>query len=298
MSSVKNWVLLSAAAILYLAAKRLVRITSPEVLQTYKCLQFSHQGKKVLTWCVQEYFVKGGWVLFASLWEANLLASWENPHPYCLSTAVYLGSRILQAWDRCWDKAWADRPLLPSAAAVVHPSAPASVCAFSTTHPLPVQVDAKCFPVRDVPGGTPRDTALPAGVFKAQTTLLRSWLVSLTEMVLLCHLARSRYSSALSCPWGNIAISQGWVMVLLKIWMEKLVSLWYCYLIFFDPTCKFLLRLWFVQAFQKWLDVSEGFYKEMFHLKCLRKSLKSMEVLGVGVQIRFESQFLWNTNEH
>lgn len=35
-------------------------------------------------------------------------------------------------------------------------------------------------------GGTQSDTALLAGVFKAQTMLLLSWLVSLTEMVLLC----------------------------------------------------------------------------------------------------------------
>lgn len=64
--------------------------------------------------------------------------------------------------------------------------------------PLPACAeDAKCFPVRSVLGGIQSDTALLAGDFEAQTTLLLSRLVSLTEMVLFCHLAPSGYSSAL-----------------------------------------------------------------------------------------------------
>lgn len=61
------WVLLLAAAILCLAARRLLTNISPKMLQTHKCLQFSHQGKRTLCWSVQECFADGGWVLFADV---------------------------------------------------------------------------------------------------------------------------------------------------------------------------------------------------------------------------------------
>lgn len=44
----------------------------------------------------------------------------------------------------------------------------------------------------------------------------------------------------------------------------------------FDPKCNFLLNLWFVQAFQKWVNVSEGFYKEMFHFEVSKKRFEKL----------------------
>lgn len=61
-------------------------------------------------------------------------------------------------------------------------------------------------------------------------------------------------------------------MALLKNWMEKSVLMQYfIFYFFFSKKYNFLLHLWFVQAFQKWVDISEGFYKEMFHFEVSKK---------------------------
>lgn len=62
-------------------------------------------------------------------------------------------------------------------------------------------------------------------------------------------------------------------MTLLKNWMEKLVLLQYYYILFIIQSATFYLL--FVQAFQNWVDVSEGFYREIFHFEMSKKRFEN-----------------------
>lgn len=76
----------------------------------------------------------------------------KTPRPCCLSTAVYLGSRSLQAQEHCWNKTHGDTLLLPSAAALLHPAAHTSRCVQCS--PSPARAGgAKRFPVCSGLGG-------------------------------------------------------------------------------------------------------------------------------------------------
>lgn len=246
------------------------------MLQTHKCLQLSHQGKRTSSWSVQEYFVNRGWVLFVGICISKKKTCWwveKTPRPCCLSTAVYLGSRSLQAQEHCWNKTHVDTLLLPSAAALLRPAAHTSTCVHCSLSPARAG-GCKALPSLQRARGTQSDPALLAGVFKAQTTLLLSRLVSLAEMVLLCHLVSSGYSSGLLCPGENIAIAQGWVMALLKNWMEKLVFLQYYYLFFLIQSATFYFTCSSFSEMGRCLR--RTFIRKCFILKCLRKDLKSL----------------------
>lgn len=66
-----------------------------------------------------------------------------------------------------------------------------------------------------------------------------------------------------------------------------------CLYFVFDLKCNFLLHLWFVQAFQKWVKVSEGFYKEMLHFEVSKKRFEKLGNFRIFFfHIWFENKFL------
>lgn len=107
------WVLLLAAAILYLAARKWDTIFSPKSLQTHPWLQFSHRGSvRTLIWFVQEYFSMG--VEFCLQVFAFLL---EPENTLITAAWVVMAKRSLLVLE-LWNKRQID---MPSAAAVPHP---------------------------------------------------------------------------------------------------------------------------------------------------------------------------------
>lgn len=148
LKTAQVWLL--AAAILFLAARWPLTIISPRILQTQKCLQFSHQGKGTVSWSVQEHFVNWGGVcrcLHLSKkktcwWAWVLLSAW--------AAEPFRASRALK-------KTPVDTALLPSAAVVVHLAAhtmvcvqclPSPACAGGCTESIQAAVcceDPKCY---------------------------------------------------------------------------------------------------------------------------------------------------------
>lgn len=190
---------------------------------------------------------------------------------------LYLSSRALQgqgSWNKpqwaqhCSHQLWWFTCLLTQWCSV-HPSPACAGDALGASRLL-------CAAGTHGAAGTHAAAALLGAVSKAQTALLVTQLISLTEVVFLCHLASSRHGSALLCPKENIAISQGWVMTLLKNWMEKNLFCWNIIIFFsYYSKCNFLFHLWFVHAFQNCVEVSEGFYREMFHFEVSQKRFEN-----------------------
>lgn len=237
------WVWLLAAAILYLATRWPLTIISPRILQTYKCLWFSHQGEGTVSWPVQEHFVSGGGVVgfcispgrkpTGELEYCSLPGQQSPPGPAEPSRA-----------SRAPEQTPVDTAVLPSAAGLAHLPADTVMC-------------ARCIPSPARAGGCtecPQSAVSRREPFSQEFLRLRlhfQWHSSFhSEVVLLCHLASSRYRSALLYPKENTATSQLWAMTLLKKWMEKLVLLQYCYTFFLIQSTYFYLTFGLFKPFR------------------------------------------------
>lgn len=137
-----------------------------------------------------------------------------------------------------------DTAVLPSAAGLAHLPADTVMC-------------ARCIPSPARAGGCtecPQSAVSRREPFSQEFLRLRlhfQWHSSFhSEVVLLCHLASSRYRSALLCPKENTATSQLWAMTLLKKWMEKLVLLQYCYTFFLIQSTYFYLTFGLFKPFR------------------------------------------------